>query len=80
MIFSGGTPDFSRADLIATAPSFGAGTVRKDPLNYVLLVGKMAERLNALHALAVGVLDALMIYASCISFLAELVELKWRDT
>jgi len=29
-----GTFDFSRADLIATAPSWGAVTVKKEPLNY----------------------------------------------
>jgi hypothetical protein len=29
-----GTFDFSRADLMATAPSLGAGTVRKAPLNF----------------------------------------------
>jgi hypothetical protein len=34
VIFEIGTPDFSKADLMATAPSFGAGTVRKAPLNY----------------------------------------------
>lgn len=28
-----GTPDLAMADLIAAAPSLGAGTVRKEPLN-----------------------------------------------
>ena len=33
-IFETGTLDFSSADLIAVAPSWGAGTVVKAPLNY----------------------------------------------
>lgn len=63
VIFSTGTLDFSKADLIATAPSLGAETVTKAPLNF-----------------PVGVLEALRIYASWISFLAEVVALKWRWT
>ena len=38
VIFSIGTLDFSRADLIATAPSCGAETETKEPLNWVLLI------------------------------------------
>jgi hypothetical protein len=34
VILETGTPDLSRADLIATAPSWGAETVVKEPLNY----------------------------------------------
>jgi hypothetical protein len=32
-ILEAGIFDFSRADLMATAPSLGAETVRKEPLN-----------------------------------------------
>lgn len=34
LIFSTGMPDFSTADLMATAPSCGAGTETKEPLNW----------------------------------------------
>ena len=42
VILEMGTPDFSRADLIATAPSWGAETVVKEPLNWIPL----SEMLN----------------------------------
>lgn len=44
-ILDTGTLDFSRADLMATAPSSGAGTVTKDPLNCIF-VKKLLEGLH----------------------------------
>jgi len=35
VILETGTLDFSRADLMATAPSWGAETGRKEPLNWI---------------------------------------------
>jgi len=34
VIFEAGTPDFAKADLIAVAPSSGAGTGANEPLNF----------------------------------------------
>lgn len=79
VIFSGGTFDFSRADLMATAPSLGAETVRKEPLNYSILA-VILEVCAHLFTLAVGVLAALKMYASCISCPRGLVVLKCRET
>jgi hypothetical protein len=59
VILETGTPDFSRADLMATAPSWGAETVAKEPLNYferseyTTLFGTLWQ-----YTLAVGVLEA----------------------
>lgn len=60
---------------MATAPSLGAGTVRKEPLNYDL-VNSNAEISDIccslqLLTLAVGVREALKMYASLTSC--------WRD-
>ena len=63
VILSLGTFDLSIAAFMAVAPSSGAGTDTKDPLN-----------------LAVGVLAALRMYASWISFRAGVVELKCLPT
>ena len=39
VIWETGTLDFSKADLMATAASFGAGTAVKEPLNWNCLSG-----------------------------------------
>lgn len=60
-----GTPDFSSADLMATAPSLGAGTFVKEPLNYarVSCLGlrdtHLAREIMFCLTLAVGVLEPL---------------------
>lgn len=58
-ICSTGTLDFSRADLMATAPSLEAGTAANEPLNYEN--GQQRKRQNQQERLtfAVGVLAAL---------------------
>jgi hypothetical protein len=60
---------------MATAPSCGAGTVTKDPLNYPCQLGTTLLA-DWKSTFAVGVLDALRIYASLISCRAEVVALK----
>jgi hypothetical protein len=73
-----GTLDFSRASLIAVAPSCVAETVVKLPLNYTWSASNAFSTL-ALLTTAVGVRLALIIYASRISFLAcaELLNCLW---
>ena len=59
MILDAGTPDFARAERIAIAPSCGAGTETKEPLNLKdvqLRCGGLAGRISTLP---VGVRAAL---------------------
>ncbi len=68
---------------MAAAPSFGAGTVVNEPLNYSAVRGEnnpSRERIVdevCILTLVVGVLEALRMYASRISFLAEEV---WENS
>jgi hypothetical protein len=66
VIFEAGTLDFAMAALIAAAPSWGAGTVMKAPLNYRgnLVLACRVETYGVLRTLPVGVRAALSIYAS----------------
>lgn len=72
VINESGTEDFLMASRIAYAPSCGAETVAKEPLNYeainIIIIVDSAKRINPL-TLAVGVLAALKMYASLSSLL-----------
>lgn len=75
-----GTFDFSRADLIAVAPSCVAETVVKLPLN-CSLVSRLPQQCDQIaRTTAVGVRLALMMYASLTSFFccAEALNCLWR--
>ena len=68
---------------MAAAPSFGAGTLVNEPLNYATVRGenipsrgRMVDKVFNL-TLVVGVLEALRMYASRISCLAEEV---WENS
>jgi hypothetical protein len=63
VIFSTGTFDFSKADLIATAPSLVADTDTKEPLNWEEVSRLSHKQVNdvVLFTFAVGVRAALKI-------------------
>ena len=81
MIFSTGTFDFSRADLIATAPSWGAEREANEPLNYTQYqyVSTAVIWLYWIITFATGVRAALRIYASWISFatVRDVLNARW---
>lgn len=68
-----GTVDLSMADLIATAPKRGAGTLVNAPLNYCEdnILANHGPIICHLHTEPTGVLEALKIYALRISRLEE---------
>jgi hypothetical protein len=73
---SAGTLDFSRADFMAAAPSLGAETLVKAPLNcYTVSLALMSNQSVSIRTTPTGVRDAAKMYAS---FCGECEHVKER--